>query len=214
MPLNKFLRFLNYLIAVALVGAVALGFWYGYRPLPQTSGSIRTGVKSPVTVDRDALGVPHIRAANLDDLLFAQGFVTAQERLWQMDMLRRFAAGELSEVLGQGGLESDREARRLRLRSIAAEQAARLPEKDRAAVAAYARGVNAYIEQNRGRLPAEFTLLGYNPRPWTIRDTVLVSLVMFRDLTTTWKDELLKANLRAAGDGGQGGFSVPDAQRP
>ena len=208
-PLNKFLRFLNYLIALLLVGAALAVYWYGYRPLPRTSGRIATGVLTPVTVDRDALGVPHIHAGSVDDLLFAQGFVTAQERLWQMDMLRRYGAGQLAEVLGQAGVEADQDSRRLRMNAIAREQAARLPDTDRAALAAYARGVNAFIAANRGRLPLEFTLLDYQPRPWAISDTVLVALVMFRDLTTTWKDEILKAQMLHGGDATKVGFLFP-----
>ena len=93
----------------------------------------------------DTLGVPHIRAASLEDALFTQGYVTAQDRLWQMDALRRYAAGDLAEILGPGLLESDRESRRLRLRRIAEEAYITLPPADRAAFAAYARGVNHFI---------------------------------------------------------------------
>lgn len=209
MPLNKFLRFLNYLIALLLLGAAFTVYWFAYRPLPVVSGSIATDVTAPASIDRDSLGVPHIRAASIDDAIFAQGFATAQERLWQMDMLRRFGAGELSEVLGQAGIEADRESHRLRMNSVAREQAAKLTDADRALLAAYARGVNAYIGASHGRLPMEFSVLSYQPRPWTITDSVLVALVMFRDLTTTWKDEILKANLLAGGDAAKAGFLFP-----
>ncbi|MCX6621713.1 MAG: penicillin acylase family protein [Acidobacteria bacterium] len=209
MLLNKFLRFLNYLIAVLLVGAALAVYWYAYRPLPQTSGSIATRVGAAVTVDRDSLGVPHIRAASVEDLMFAQGFVTAQERLWQMDLLRRFASGQLAEVLGQVGAESDQEMRRLRTPAIAGQQAALLPASDRAVITAYARGVNAFIAHSRGRLPLEFTVLGYDPRPWTVSDSLLVSLVMFRNLTATWKDEILKSKLLAGADPAKVDFLFP-----
>lgn len=199
-PQNKFLRFLNYLIALLLAGAAFAVYWFAYRPLPETSGTIATGVAAPVTVERDSLGVPHIRAASIDDLMFAQGFVTAQERLWQMDMLRRWGAGELAEVLGESGLEADRNSRRLRMNSIAREQTPLLADGDLRTLAAYARGVNSFIARSQGRLPVEFSLLGYEPRPWTVTDSVLVALVMFSDLTTTWKDEILKANLLHGGD--------------
>src|SRR6185295_1065642 len=110
---------------------------------------------------RDRLGTPHIAAGSLADALFAQGYTTAQDRLWQMDSLRRLAAGELAEVVGVAALESDREARNLRLRRLAEDGQRAMPASDRAAMAAYARGVNAFIETHRGNLPLEFTLLGY-----------------------------------------------------
>src|ERR1700722_3790047 len=88
--------------------------------LPQVDGSIRVaGLTAPVTVLRDARGMPHIRAASLDDLAFAQGYVTAQDRLWQMDMLRRHAAGEFAEILGPGQVQHDKEQRLLQIRNTA-----------------------------------------------------------------------------------------------
>jgi penicillin amidase len=146
------------------------------------------------------MGVPHIESASLDDLFFLQGYVTAQDRLWQMDALRRLAAGDLAEVAGKAALESDRNARLLRLRRAAEDHARNLPEEDRRVFAAYAAGVNHYIETHRDRLPLEFALLRYEPRPWTIRDSVLCGLQMYRDLTTTWTDDILKYRMRAAGD--------------
>ncbi len=109
----------NVLIGIALVAAAAIFYWVFYRALPRTSGTIRTFVSQPVEVERDKLGVPHIQARSLDDAWFAQGYVTAQDRMWQMDTLRRAAAGDLAEIVGTPGLESDREARRMRMRRIA-----------------------------------------------------------------------------------------------
>src|SRR5208337_4679430 len=97
------------------------------------------------------------------------------------------------EIIGPATLELDRDARRLRMRRIAEEQYKTLPAADRAVLAAYARGVNYFIETHRGRLPLEFTLLRYDPRPWTIADTILCGLQMYRNLTTTWREELQKA---------------------
>ncbi len=149
---------------------------------------------------RDSLGVPHIAAANWEDALFLQGFVTAQDRLWQMDALRRLAGGDLSEIIGPSTLELDRESRRLRMRRMAEEQTRTLPAADRAVLAAYARGVNYFIETHRGNLPLEFTLLGYQPRPWSEVDSILAGLQMYRNLTTTWPDEIQKQTLLAGGD--------------
>jgi penicillin amidase len=118
--------------------------------------------------------VPHIGATSLDDLFFAQGYVTAQDRLWQMDMLRRYVAGEISEVLGSGYLEHDRRQRILLMHQVAEKAAAHLSARDRAAFEAYARGVNACIAGQK-RLPIEFRLLRYRPRPWTVVDSFLVA---------------------------------------
>ena len=202
-------KYANLGIAIALAGALALVCWYAWRPLPQRSGRIAAPLSAAATVSFDNLGVPHIRAANQEDALFLQGYVTAQDRLWQMDGLRRFAAGDLAEILGQAGLESDRDARRLRIRRIAEAGYATLPAADRAAFAAYARGVNHFIAQHLGRLPLEFTLLGYQPRPWSVVDSMMVCLHMFRTLTTSWRDDILKRNMLAAGDRKKVDFLFP-----
>ncbi|MGH9719797.1 MAG: penicillin acylase family protein, partial [Bryobacteraceae bacterium] len=209
MAFRKLLAALNSLIVVAaaiLVGAV---WWYAWRPLPEKSGTVRADVSRPVRIARDALGVPHIQAETLDDALYAQGYATAQERLWQMEALRRLAAGELSEVVGPGALELDREARTLRMRRLAEEAVPLMPAADRAALAAYARGVNAFIETHRDRLPLEFRLLGFEPRPWRVTDSALAGFQMIRTLTTTWKDEMLKRNLLNGGDRAKVDFLFP-----
>ena len=196
----RIVKYLNFAIAIVLLAAAGIGYWYIWRPLPQRSGSLDAAVAAPVSVTFDALGVPHIRASSLDDALYVQGYVTAQDRLWQMDALRRLDAGELAEILGPAGLDSDREARRLRLRRIAEDAYLTLPPEDRAALAAYARGVNGYVSTHLRSLPVEFTLLGYQPRPWSVVDSILICLHMFRSLTTTWRDEVIKRNMMAEGD--------------
>lgn len=200
MVLKRILQYFNIAIGTALVLAAAAVYWYAWRPLPQTSGSLAAPISKRAVIARDALGVPHISAGSLEDALFAQGFVTAEDRLWQMEGLRRLAAGRLAEVLGPGFVERDREARRYRLDRIAEQQAQNLPDAERAALAAYARGVNYFIETHRGRLPLEFTLLGFDPRPWTVQDSVLVALHMYRELTVTWRDKLEKSAMLAGGD--------------
>ena len=195
-----FVRIANIVLALGLVALLGLGYWLFWRPLPKTDGSIRVGVTAPVESVRDALGVPHLRAANEEDLYFAQGYVTAQERLWQMDGLRRFAAGDLAEIVGRAALASDMEARRLRIRHIAEEAYLTLPATDRAQAAAYARGVNAYIDTHRKALSFEFEALRYSPRPWSVVDSLIVGLYMYRTLTTSWTDEITKATMLIGGD--------------
>ncbi|HUI56413.1 MAG TPA: penicillin acylase family protein [Bryobacteraceae bacterium] len=196
----RVVKAVNLAILVVLAAVIAGVYWFVWRPLPQRAGVIEAAVSAPVHVEFDALGVPHIHASSLEDALIVQGYVTAQDRLWQMDGLRRYSGGNLAEILGPDAIESDRESRRLRLRRIAEEAYTRLPAGDRAALAAYALGVNQFIDAHRNNLPIEFTLLGYQPKPWSAVDSLLIGLYMFRDLTTTWRDELIKRTMRANGD--------------
>ena len=149
---------------------------------------------------RDISVFPTSKPQRVEDALFLQGYSTAQDRLWQMDVLRRAASGELSEVIGTRTLEMDRESRRLRIRRLAEEHARALPTEDRSHIAAYARGVNHFIETHRTALPLEFTVLQYDPRPWTISDTLCIGLQMIRDLTTPGKDEIAKAGMMSTGE--------------
>ncbi len=179
---NPALRVLYYAVCVVLVVLIAgVGwlYWIARRPLPQLDGSVSvSGISSKVRVIRDEHGVPTIEAATLDDLFFAQGYVTAQDRLWQMEMMRRAAAGELSEVIGESTVKMDREQRILGLR-IAAEAAEKsISARDRVYFDAYARGVNAFLESHRDRLSLEFRLMKYAPRPWTVTDSLLVGALL------------------------------------
>src|ERR1700686_674319 len=183
---NPALRILYYAAGVLLVALIA-GVWWLYSiahsALPKIDGHIAVpGVLSKVRVIRDGHGVPTIEAAALEDLFFAQGYVAAQDRLWQMDIMRRAAAGELSEVIGEDTVKMDREQRILGLR-IAAEAAEKnISARDRAYFDAYARGVNAFLDSHRDRLSLEFRLLKYTPRPWTVTDSLLVGARMVQDL--------------------------------
>ena len=180
------LRILYYAVCVlllALIAAVWWLYWIARQPLPQLDGSVSVpGISSKIRVVRDQHGVPTIEAATLEDLFFAQGYVTAQDRLWQMDIMRRAAAGELSEVIGEATVKMDREERILGLR-VAAEAAEKnISARDRVYFDAYARGVNAFLESHRDRLSLEFRLLKYTPRPWTVTDSLLVGARMVQDL--------------------------------
>ncbi len=206
---HRAVRYINILIAILIVAAAGTTYWFVYRVLPQVAGTVSAPVSARITIERDSLGVPHISAASEEDAFFAQGYVTAQDRLFQMDGLRRLAAGDLSEIAGPGALELDRDSRRLRMRRIAEQAYVSLPPQDRAPLAAYARGVNFFLQTHRRALPIEFTLLGYDPRPWSAVDTILIGLHMYRDLTTTWKDEILKRDMLAAGDAAKVNFLFP-----
>jgi penicillin amidase len=197
---RRILRVVNVLIGLACVVAGIAFYWVFYRALPKTSGSLTTLVSQQVEVRRDDLGIPHIQAKTLDDALFVQGYTTAEDRMFQMDAMRRLAAGELSEVLGPVTIESDREARRLQLRRAAEQIYATLPEPDKSAIAAYARGVNAYIESHHGRYGFEFTVLQYDPRPWSVVDSILCGLNMYRSLTHFWKHKIEKQQMLSTGE--------------
>lgn len=200
MALRRILRYFNIAAGIAVLALVAAGYWYAWRPLPETTGTVHAPVGGKALVRRDALGVPHIFALSLDDALFLQGYVTAQDRMFQMDILRRMAGGELAEVVGPGALESDRQARRMRMRRIAEQYLTQLPAQDKALLAAYARGVNYYLESHRGRLPLEFTLLGYEPLHWSMLDSLLVLLQITETLDRSWRADLRRESLLQGGD--------------
>ena len=206
---KRIVKYVNVAIALAIAAGLAIVYWYGWRPLAVRSGSVTAPVAAGVRVEFDARGVPHIHAGSLDDALFVQGYVTAQDRLFQMDSLRRASAGDLSEVFGPATLDADRESRRYRSRRLAEAAYEKLLPADRAALAAYARGVSEYIATHLDRLPLEFTLLRYQPRPWSAVDCLLVALYMYRDLTSSWRDDLAKRAMLAAGDAAKVEFLFP-----
>src|SRR3984957_15772961 len=162
---------------VLLVGAVllaSLAAWLVLRAsLPILDGrAAHTGVHANVRVNRDAEGVPSITAQNRGDLAFALGYLHAQDRFFQMDLLRRAAAGELAALLGPALLPTDRELRRHRFRNVARNAVASLDAPTRAVLDAYVNGANAGLGALRSR-PFEYWLLGVEPRPWAAEDTVL-----------------------------------------
>jgi penicillin amidase len=194
-------RLLIALLILLLLITVGGGGWLYWRiraSLPQLDGTIQVaGLSAPVEVLRDARGVPHLRASSLQDLFFAQGYVTAQDRLWQMDLSRRLAEGELSEVFGERTLRLDLENRTLGFRQVSQRALAELSPEARAPLTAYANGVNAFIASHRDRLPLEFLLLNYQPRPWGESDSLGVALNMVKTLNTTWRTDLMRERIRA-----------------
>lgn len=182
-PVARILLWLLLAILLILLGAVGYAWFAAHSALPQLEGQLQLhGLSAPATVTRDHHGVPTIEAGSLDDLFFAQGYVTAQDRLWQIDVMRRFASGELSEILGEETLKVDREQRILGLRAAAKKSLKIAGPRDRAFFEAYARGVNAYIETHAGRLPIEFRILRYAPKPWLAEDSIVIANQMVKDL--------------------------------
>ncbi len=154
-------------------------------------------ISAPVTVRRDAHGVPHIDAATQQDMFVAQGYVTAQDRLWQMDVYRRNANGELAEVMGPSLLRHDKAQRMYEFRNTAHRIYASLPAEERVRYEAYARGVNLYITQHQDSLPPEFRFLHYKPQPWTGADSISIGMMMVDMLDTHWYTKLSRERIAA-----------------
>jgi penicillin amidase len=190
-------RLLAGLIAVGGLAIAGLRHLYR-RPLPQVNGTVKLkGLCAPVEVIRDRWGVPHIYAQNMDDLLCAQGYVHAQDRLWQMELNRRIGHGRLSELFGALAFETDRFLRIIGLSRAAHNDLHHLDARTRAALNHYARGVNTYIEQANAakKLPLEFLLLRHTPEPWQPADTLVFSKLMAWSLSCNWDSEILQAAL-------------------
>jgi penicillin amidase len=177
-------------VGIALLGlvlvAVAAGvLWFRSQlraSLPQVDGErALAGLTAPVTVERDGLGVPTVRAADRVDAARALGFLHAQERFFQMDLLRRQAAGELAELFGPLAVDVDKGHRVHRLRDVARRTLAAAPARDRAILGAYAEGVNAGLAA-LGAPPFEYLLVRQDPAPWKAEDSLLVTLAMFIEL--------------------------------
>jgi penicillin amidase len=194
--LRTILRFLFWTLLVIAVVAGAVAWWFIYRPLPQLDGSISLpGLQKEVTVERDNWGVPHIRASSLEDAVEAQGYVMAQDRLWQLDLMRRASRGQLSEIVGPLALKSDKQFRTFGFSRVAEREFGTMDKDSRALMEAYARGVNVFIEQHQNRLPLEFTLLKYKPQPWQPTDSLVIAGYMYQTLTDTWERELDRAKV-------------------
>ena len=175
----------------------ALLIWLGRRSLPRINGSLKVdGLLQEVEVIRDRWGVPHIYAANLHDLFFAQGYVHAQDRFWQMELSRRAATGRLSELLGPACLETDRAARTFGFHRLAKAAWAGAAQDLRALVSAYSEGVNACLAGDSARRPLEFILLGHRPEPWRPEDTMAILQLIAWQFTFGWNGKLLRARIQ------------------
>jgi penicillin amidase len=183
-----------------VASAAALGAAAAFRwPLPRTSGTLRLpGLSAPVEVIRDRWGIPHIYAAGTADLFMAQGYVHAQDRLWQMELHRRLGQGQLAEIFGPRALPADRFLRTLGFGRTARREAALLDGSVREAIEAYTRGVNVFLDQRGLRLPLEFMVLRLRPRPWEVADALVFGKVMALNLCENWTTELLRARIIAA----------------
>ncbi|WOB10486.1 penicillin acylase family protein [Piscinibacter gummiphilus] len=184
------------LLWLALIVAVALWI-YSRRVLPTTQGTItlQSGPKSELRIERDADGIPTIKAASRDDAFFGLGYVHAQDRLWQLETHKRIASGRLSEAFGESALETDKFLRALGVRRMAAQQWEQVSAEGRAALNAYAAGINAYVQNELSARPPEFMLTGVQPEPWVPEDSMGWATMMAWDLGANWSGELLRLRM-------------------
>ena len=194
------------LVLVLLVGGVVLFGVHTVRAsYPQTSGDLAVpGLRTPVTVLRDDLGVPDLYADSVEDLFFAQGYVHAQDRFWEMDVRRHITAGRLSEMFGESQVSTDAFLRTLGWRRIAEQEVPMLTARSRAILDSYAQGVNAYLADHDGAaLSLEYAVLGlqnpdYAPEPWTPADSVAWLKALAWDLRSNMDDEIYRAVMSAS----------------
>jgi penicillin amidase len=181
-PLSRLIRWSLGVLA-ALILLAALAGWLALRAsLPRLDGeSPLAGLGATVLIERDALGIPVIRGATREDVARATGYAHAQDRFFQMDLLRRTGAGELAALLGADVLATDRRLRIHQFRSRAREAVAALEGRERGLLEAYAVGVNAALD-DAGTRPFEYLLLGESPTPWRVEDSLLVVYAMWMDL--------------------------------
>jgi penicillin amidase len=171
-----------------------------FVPLQEQPTTQIKGIKDTVTIRRDERGIPYIEARNDEDLYFGQGYATAADRLWQMDLFRRTARGELAEVMGAGpgnfALDQDKLHRTYGFIQAADAEYANLSPQSRRVLEAYARGVNAYASSlDVKSRPPEFQILNYDFRPWTPQDSIVVVKLFFEALSDTWRVDLMRQNI-------------------
>ncbi len=161
------------------------------KSYPVTSGTLHVrSLHSPVEIYRDQFGLPHISARDEHDLMIAAGYVQAQDRLWQMDLMRRAGEGRLAEVLGDSALPLDRLFRTLDLRDLAIRMKENLHTSSRIILENYAQGVNEFIATHAGQYPAEFDMLNYTPEPWKIEHSLLLARLLAWELNLSWWTDL------------------------
>ncbi|MDA0987026.1 MAG: penicillin acylase family protein [Bacteroidetes bacterium] len=174
-------------IVILLVGTFFVIRYLVVKSLPNYNEETEiSGLKNNVEVYFDDFAVPHIYAENDDDLIFLQGFLHAQDRLWQMDLIRRAGEGRLSEILGKATIDFDRQIRVLEIKQIAKKIENTLSDEDKKLLQSYANGVNTFIKSHKGKLPLEFDMLNYSPENWEPFHTLMISRLMAFELNISW----------------------------
>ncbi|MEN3038001.1 MAG: penicillin acylase family protein [Candidatus Kryptonium sp.] len=188
--LAKVVAGVSFILIVLIIAVIILSYKLITNPHPQLEGNLTSHLLiDTVYVYRDENGIPHIFAKNEHDLYFALGYVTAQDRLWQMDLSRRIAGGRLSEIFGVETIQIDMLFRTLGLNETAQKMQRYLSEKSIEILKSYTDGVNYFIQTHKGNYPVEFKLLGYEPEPWSITDCLLITRLMAWQLNFAWWTE-------------------------
>ncbi|ASS74690.1 hypothetical protein CIG75_06690 [Tumebacillus algifaecis] len=178
-------------VVLLLVLAASGGSYYMvHRALPTIEGEIITSVDKPVRIVRDQYGVPHLYAETEKDLFFAQGYVQAQDRMFQLELSRRNIGGNLAEIMGEKMIKLDHFNRTIGFRRAAEEGMSKVNPETMKALQAFADGVNAYLEDHADSLPVEYTMLGFKPEPWTPLDSLSIGKYMAWELGTNMRTEL------------------------
>lgn len=192
----RILKWVVLILLILIVLSVASIYGYLRSTLPDYDGEITVaGLTNKVEIIRDSYGMPHIYAQTDEDAFFALGYCMAQDRLFHMDLVRRVARGRLAEILGESVVSVDRLFRTITAGKSINEIAHGFPSKIKSAGKAYAAGINYYLENRKGPLPIEFTLLGYRPEPFTFEDGVAVHYYMAWDLNAAFSNEMLYASV-------------------
>ncbi|KJR40980.1 peptidase S45 penicillin amidase [Candidatus Magnetoovum chiemensis] len=187
-------------IITALIILTAISFLivcsFIVRTFPKKDGIIHIkGLKDEAQIYRDEYSIPHIFAKNEDDLMFAYGYVHAQDRLWQLDIIKRAASGRLSEIFGKDTIEIDTFLRTIGFNRIAKEAAKNISADSQNILRAYSEGINAFIANNMNNLPLEFTLLRYKPQKWEIEDTLGLAKLMAFEMNMSWHGDIVLAKI-------------------
>ncbi|MFO8193099.1 MAG: penicillin acylase family protein [Bacillota bacterium] len=184
------------LLLLVLIGGVLFAYSVLRASLPKSEGVVEVeGLNSNVKIYRDELGRPHIYASTIEDLFFGQGFVHAQDRLWQMELHRRAGQGRISEIIGRSELETD-----ILLRTVGLPRVAQILKKNSTAqttmiLSSYSEGINAYLNTMK-KVPPEFLLLGFEPEPWTVDHVFGVAALMAFDSANNYQNELFRLTLQ------------------
>ena len=193
----RILKWFGMILILAVLILIAAFAWYRSASQPQIDGGIKLQVvAAAIDIVRDAEVIPHIYAQSASDAYFALGFVHAQDRLWQLEMNRRIAAGRTAEILGPNAVDTDRFLRTLGVRRNAEAILSGMSTDTRSALDAYANGINAYLDQRKEPLPPEFIITGAPaPAHWQPVDSVGWQTMMAWDLGANWSQELLRMRL-------------------
>lgn len=196
--LGKIVAGLGISVLVILIAGALFLHHLITKSFPVTHGSIPLpGLHTSVDVYRDDYGIPHIHASDEHDLMMAVGFAQAQDRLWQMDVLRRAGEGRLSEIFGKSTIQFDMLFRTINLHKVADSIRTHLSPESEQILENYAQGVNAFIDQNRGKFPVEFDILNYTPEHWTVEHSILTSRLIAWELNLAWWTDLTYGEIAA-----------------